>query len=379
MAKFRFHKLAAVAVLVGFAAWMGTGKFSSVGSASAEGEAAPAEQAMPEQPKAAPRTVAVITPPRIQHARAIRLSGQTEADKRAVLATRAAGIIEELPVKQGDHVKAGDLILLLGAEDKPAMVEMAKQIVKQRQAELEAAERLARTGNLPKLQLDTAVSALAQAKSQLAQAQAELDRNRIVAPFTGIVDKVSVEMGSSVMQGGEVATLLSLDPVLVKGEISERDLRHVAIGDTAEAVLVDGETVKGTVRYISREASPTTRTFRIEVAIPNPDNRIPAGMTSEITVRAASTDAVVLPRSVVTLNANGDLGIRAVDRESKIVFYPIDLVDDTARGFVLGGIPADAQIVVAGQDLVAEGDVVNAVPADRAVLDKLAGNFTGTN
>ena len=153
----------------------------------------------------------------------------------------------------------------------------------------------------------------------------------------------------------------------------------VAIGDTAEAVLVDGETVKGTVRYISREASPTTRTFRIEVAIPNPDNRIPAGMTSEITVRAASTDAVVLPRSVVTLNANGDLGIRAVDRESKIVFYPIDLVDDTARGFVLGGIPADAQIVVAGQDLVAEGDVVNAVPADRAVLDKLAGNFTGTN
>jgi multidrug efflux system membrane fusion protein len=379
MAKFRFHKLAAVAVLVGFAAWMGTGKFSSVGSASAEGEAAPAEQAMPEQPKAAPRTVAVITPPRIQHARAIRLSGQTEADKRAVLATRAAGIIEELPVKQGDHVKAGDLILLLGAEDKPAMVEMAKQIVKQRQAELEAAERLARTGNLPKLQLDTAVSALAQAKSQLEQAQAELDRNRIVAPFTGIVDKVSVEMGSSVMQGGEVATLLSLDPVLVKGEISERDLRHVAIGDTAEAVLVDGETVKGTVRYISREASPTTRTFRIEVAIPNPDNRIPAGMTSEITVRAASTDAVVLPRSVVTLNANGDLGIRAVDRESKIVFYPIDLVDDTAKGFVLGGIPADAQIVVAGQDLVAEGDVVNAVPADRAVLDKLAGNFTGTN
>lgn len=379
MAKFRFHKLAAVAVLVGFAAWMGTGKFSSVGSASAEGEAAPAEQAMPEQPKAAPRTVAVIAPPRIQHARAIRLSGQTEADKRAVLATRAAGIIEELPVKQGDHVKAGDLILLLGAEDKPAMVEMAKQIVKQRQAELEAAERLARTGNLPKLQLDTAVSALAQAKSQLEQAQAELDRNRIVAPFTGIVDKVSVEMGSSVMQGGEVATLLSLDPVLVKGEISERDLRHVAIGDTAEAVLVDGETVKGTVRYISREASPTTRTFRIEVAIPNPDNRIPAGMTSEITVRAASTDAVVLPRSVVTLNANGDLGIRAVDRESKIVFYPIDLVDDTARGFVLGGIPADAQIVVAGQDLVAEGDLVNAVPADRAVLDKLAGNFTGTN
>src|SRR5690606_14885215 len=131
-------------------------------------------------------------------------------------------------------------------------VEMGKQIVKQREAELAAAQRLAKTGNLPKLQLDTAASALAQAKSQLEASQAELDRNRVVAPFDGIVDKVSVELGSSVPQGGEVATLLSLNPVLVKGEISERDLRYVNPGDSAEAMLVNGEPIKGTVRYISR-------------------------------------------------------------------------------------------------------------------------------
>ncbi|WP_274626907.1 efflux RND transporter periplasmic adaptor subunit [Arvimicrobium flavum] len=378
MPKFRFHKLAALAVLIAFAAWMGTGKFSSVGSASAENEAKPAEQAA-EQAKAAPRTVAVITPPRVQHARAIRLSGQTEADKRAVLATRAAGIIEELPVVQGDHVKSGDLVLMLSAEDKPAMVDMSKQVVKQREAELEASQKLAKTGNLPKLQLDTAISALAQAKSQLEQAQAELERNRIVAPFNGVVDKVSVERGSSVMQGGEVATLISLDPVLVKGEISERDLRHIKSGDNAEALLVNGETVKGKVRYISREASPATRTFRIEVAIPNPDLRIPAGMTAEITLRAAPEDAVVLPRSVVTLSSHGDLGIRAADKDNKVVFFPIDLVDDTSSGLVLGGIPADARIIVAGQDLVQEGDEVNPVQANAELVKKLAGEPAGTN
>ena len=76
MTKFRFHKFASVAVLVGFAAWMGTGKFSSVGSASAENEpATPKQETAAEQPKAAPRTVAVISPPRVQHARAIRISG----------------------------------------------------------------------------------------------------------------------------------------------------------------------------------------------------------------------------------------------------------------------------------------------------------------
>jgi len=379
MAKFRFHKLAAVAVLVGFAAWMGTGKFSSVGSASAESEAPKADAAKPEQPAAAPRTVAVIKPPRVQHARAIRLSGQTEADKRAVLATRAAGIIDQLPIEEGKHINSGDLVLMLSAEDKPALVETAKQVVKQREAELAASQRLAKTGNLPKLQLDTAVSALAQAKGQLEQAQAELDRNRIVAPFSGVVDKVSVELGSSVMQGGEVATLLSLDPVLVKGEISERDLSHIKIGDNAEALLVNGETVTGTVRYISRDASPSTRTFRVEVAIPNPDDRIPAGMTAEITLRSAPTDSVVLPRSVVTLSNSGDLGIRAVDPSNKVVFYPIDLVDDTPKGLVLGGIPAEAQVIVAGQDLVREGDTVKPVEADAELVKKLAGDAASTN
>lgn len=175
------------------------------------------------------------------------------------------------------------------------------------------------------------------------------------------------------MQGGEVATLLSLDPVLVRGEISERDLTHIKIGDSAEALLVNGGKVEGTVRYISREASAMTRTFRIEVAIPNPDNRIPAGMTAEITLRSVPVDAVALPRSVVTLSNDGDLGIRAVDSSNKVAFFPIDLVEDTPTGLVLGGIPADARVIVAGQDLVKEGDEVNPVPADAEMVKKLAG------
>ncbi len=93
--------------------------------------------------------------------------------------------------------------------------------------------------------------------------------------------------------------------------------------------------MKGTLRYISRDASSATRTFRIEVAIPNEDKALPAGMTAEITLLAEPTDAVMLPRSVVTLSSDGDLGIRAVDKDNKVVFFPIDLVDDTPNGLVL--------------------------------------------
>ena len=109
MPRIRFHKLAAIVVLIGFAAWMGTGEFSSVGSVAAnKAKAAEVEQgkapdaSKPKtaeaEPKAPLRTVAVVTPPRKTYARAIRISGLTEADKRAVLATRVAGVIDRKSV-----------------------------------------------------------------------------------------------------------------------------------------------------------------------------------------------------------------------------------------------------------------------------------------
>lgn len=387
MAKLRFNQVVAVAVLIGFAVWMGTGTFSSVGSAAAEDDGAkpaaqhsetPAKAAEPAAAKA-PRTVAVVSPPRLEHARAIRISGLTEPDKRAVLATRAAGIVEQLPIKEGDQVKEGQTILVIGEEGHVAALELAQQMVKQREAELEAARRLAKTGTMPKLQLDNAVSAVAQAQSQLKAAQAESSRLTVIAPFDGLIDKVNLEVGSFAPQGTQIATLLSLDPVIVKGEVSERDLRFVKAGDKAEARMVNGDMLHGEVRYIGRESTPATRTFRVEIAIANPDDKVPAGMTSEIVLRGETTDSVVLPRSVVTLSAKGDLGVRVVDKDNKVMFVPIDLVDDMENGLVLGGVPADAQVIVAGQELVTEGETVHAVPADPEMIKKLVGEATGTN
>ncbi|MDI6027886.1 efflux RND transporter periplasmic adaptor subunit [Corticibacterium sp. UT-5YL-CI-8] len=374
MSKFRFHQVAAVAVLVAFAVWMGTGKFSSVGSAQPAADATPVAA---EQPQAPARTVAVLQPPRTEHARTIRISGLTEANKRAVLATRANGVIAQLPAQEGDHVKEGDLVLMLDAEEKTAAVDNAKALLEQRKAEWEATQQLLKSGNLARLQADSSRSAFAAAQAQVEAAEAELARNQVKAPFAGLIDRVDVEIGSSVMQGGEVATILNLDPILAKGEVSERDLQYLKIGETAEVNLVNGEKVNGSLSYISRDASAQTRTFRVEISIPNPDLKIPAGMTAEIALKAEATDAVMLPRSVVTLSANGDLGVRAVDKDNKVVFYPIDLVDDTPTALVLAGIPAETRIIVAGQELTTEGQTVNPVQADEATIKKLIGEATG--
>ncbi|TKT75463.1 efflux RND transporter periplasmic adaptor subunit [Aquamicrobium sp. LC103] len=371
MSKFKFHKIAAIGVFLATAAWVATGEFSSVGSAADE-TAKPAEK---EQQAAPARTVAVVTPPRVTHSRAIRISGHTEADKRATLATRAPGIVAERPVDQGDRVEAGDLIIKLDAEEKEAAVDTARQLLAQRQAEADAAERLAKSGNLAKLQLDNTRSALSSAKSQLEAALAELGRIEVRAPFDGVVDRIDVQIGGSVQAGTQVATILKLDPVLAIGEVSERDLRYIKPGDKADVRLVNGQEIEGggVVRYISRDATTATRTFRVEIAIPNDDLAVPAGMTTEITLRADPVDSVILPRSVVSLSNNGDLGIRAVSADNKVMFYPIDLVDDTPKGLVLAGIPESARIIVAGQELVSDGDTVQAVEADKEELEELAG------
>ncbi|MCR4266602.1 efflux RND transporter periplasmic adaptor subunit [Nitratireductor sp. ZSWI3] len=370
MPKIRFHKIIAVAVLVATAAWIATGEFASVGSASEEA------QTVAQRPENAPADAQVVTvakPPRVDHSRTIRVSGQTSADKRTALASRSGGIITELPVSKGQHVKSGELILRLETEGKEAAVETARQVLAQREAESEAANRLAKSGNLARLQLDSARSALATARSQLEAAEAELARITVRAPFDGVIDKVDVELGSSIMQGAEVATLLKLDPMIAVGEVSEHDLGSVDIGDEADVRLVNGSTVRGKVRFVSREASEQTRTFRVEVAIPNAEGAIPAGMTAELDIHAEPVEAVALPRSVVTLNQDGELGVRAVDPENKVVFYPIDLVDDTPRALYLAGIPAEARVIVSGQDLVTEGELVKAQPADEKLIQELAG------
>ena len=375
MARFKMHQVAALLVFGAAAAWVLSGEFTSVGSAAAEGEKPVAPKAA--EPAAPVRTVAVVKVPSMKHSRAIHISGQTAADKRAVLAIRTGGVISERPAEEGAQVKEGALVVAIDASARRAAVATAAQLLSQRQSEANAVERLAKAGSAAKLQVDAVMSALAAAKSQLEAAQAELDAAEVRAPFSGIIDKLNVEKGASVLQGAQVATLLALDPALAVGEVSENDLAFIRLGDKAAIRLVSGATRDGTVRYISREASAATRTFRVEVAVPNADLMIPAGMTAEITLFGSEVDATVLPRSVVTLSADGDLGIRYVDNDNKVAFQPIDLVDDTPGGLILAGIPDGARIIVAGQDLVSEGDTVNAVEADLEMLKKLAGEVTG--
>ena len=373
--RFRVHRLAAIVVLIAAGLWIGTGHFASVGSEealAAQPEGAEATDAAPAPATDAKplRTVAVVTPWFADHAREIRISGVTDADKRAVLAARTDGIISSLPVRQGDTISAGAAVLDIEGPEIVAAVAMAEAALTQRQQEVDVAEKLFKSGNTAELQLIGQRAALAAAQAQLSQAKARADQLTVRAPFAGVLDTVDVELGEWVQTGTPVATLLSLDPIVIRAEISEMDVGNVKLGDTAALRLVDGTEMKGTVRHLWREASAATRTYPVEITLPNPDHRIPVGMTTEVRLYTAPVKAVTVPRSIITLSDDGELGLRVIDKDDVAHFASVEMIDDTPKGLVLAGIPDGVRIVVSGQDLVSEGEKVN--PTDVTAQAKAA-------
>lgn len=355
---FTAHRVTAIVVLIAAGAWVATGEFSAVGSeerSPAEAAATTAE-APPEAAKL--RTVAAVRPQFIEYAREIRLSGSTEADKLVVLAARSNGIVSALGAVKGEGIEAGTPVMMLEGADVLAAVETAKVSLAQAEERLTAGEALAKKGSLPELELTSRRAERAAAVSALSQAQAALDRLLLTAPFTGTVDSVDAELGEWVQAGTPVATILSLDPIVVKAEVSERDVGFVKVGSKARVRLVNGTEMEGMIRHLAKQASEKTRTFKVEVALPNADHAIPSGMTAEVSLLTTPQPALLIPRSIITLSEEGIIGLRVVGDDDKARFVPVEVIDDGEAGLVVTGVPADVRVIVAGQDLVKDGDTV---------------------
>lgn len=363
------HRLLALVVFVAAAAWVATGHFASVGSETAEATEAKSAEPVVETPR---RTVAVVKAEVADYARLIRISGVTEADKLAVLAARSNGVVQELGAEPGDSVARGAVMLMLEGEELRAAVKSAKAQLAQAAEQLEVGEALSAKGSLPETQLTARRAAKSAAEGALSQAQAAADRLSLIAPFAGTVDAVNVEIGEWVQQGTPIATLLSLDPIVVKAEVSERDVAHVTVGAKALVRLITGVELEGTVRHLARKASDRTRTFALEIDLPNPDGAIPSGMTAEVRLTAALQPALTIPRSVLTLNEAGQVGLRVVGDGDIASFLPVALIDDIEAGFVVTGVPQGTRVIVAGQDLVRDGDAVIAHEMSRAEAEAAA-------
>ncbi|MBO6803380.1 MAG: efflux RND transporter periplasmic adaptor subunit, partial [Thalassospira sp.] len=117
----------------------------------------------------------------------------------------------------------------------------------------------------------------------------------------------------------------------------------------------------GIVRYTARASDNDTRTFRVEVEIDNPDLRIPDGMTAELEIPVGIKRAHQVRPSVLTLNDEGELGVRAIVDDNKVDFLPVELQGGNRDRIWIGGLPDTFELIVVGHDWVKEGATVEVV------------------
>ncbi|HVZ50783.1 MAG TPA: efflux RND transporter periplasmic adaptor subunit [Pseudolabrys sp.] len=354
-------RITAVGLVAGAVLWIASGHLMP--RDSAEGQAA----IRPGEAKAMPAfRVETATARLTEHSPTLTLSGRTEADHKVALAARTGGVLSELRVKRGQHVAKGEIIAVLADEAREAQVAQAQALVDQRKAELEAKRTLIASGALPKLDLVNLESNYKSAQAALSVARAEFERSIVRAPWAGVITNVPAEVGGAAFSftGTEIATLVALDPMLAVVEVSERKLAGIKVGEKAEVRLITGKTVPGRVRYVAESASPTTRTYRVEVEMANPDGKIPDGITAEVVLSLKPVPAVEVPRSALTISSAGDIGLRVVGGSDKVAFVPVHLVEDMQDTMWVGGVKDGARVIVRGQDFVREGQVVAPVEVE---------------
>jgi membrane fusion protein, multidrug efflux system len=311
----------------------------------------------------APVTVRVEELVALPVAREVVVNGQNAPSRSVELRAEAAARVVEVLVEKGSRVREVDVVLRLDPRDRVPLLAQAEATLAQREMEYEAARRLGQRGYQAETQVAAARAQLEVARASLARARTELDQTEIVAPFGGVLERRPVEIGDFLEIGNPVATLLETDPFLVVGDLAESRIAGIALGMRGEAVLVDGQRVEGRVRYIASEADPQTRTFRVELEVPNPQGRVAAGMRARLRLLLPSLPAHRVPASLLALDDTGELGIKSVDEEDVVRFHPAQIVKSDFEAVWLAGLPERVRVITVGQGFVKDGQTVQPVAA----------------
>ena len=294
---------------------------------------------------------------------AVSLRGRTEALRKVTVRSEVEGVIEATPVEPGVEVAAGETLCRIAVDARQANLDQAKATLAQREAEFQASEDLASKGHRAETARLAARAARDQAAAGLEQAKLQLAKTEIRAPFDGVFDRRDVEVGDFVRIGDACGVVVQQSPFLVVGQVSEQLVGRVQPGNPGVAELVTGERHEGVVRVVGTLAEEETRTFRVELEIENEDRTLRDGVTADLYIGSESGRAHLLPRSTLTLNDRGELGVRAVNAEGIVSFYPVEVLRDSSDGIWVSGLPDTVEIITLGQEYVRAGQTVQVEPS----------------
>ena len=193
----------------------------------------------------------------------------------------------------------------------------------------------------------------------------ELNRTEVKAPFRGYVEKI-IKPGNYLNRGEICAVIIELDPVTFIAEVPEAEIKTFIKGQIVSIQLVTGEIIKSSLSFVSKSATPSTRSFRVEAEVENPNGLIRDGITATMQINTNKILATKIAPSIMLLSDAGSLGVRVVDNEAVVKFIPIKILEDTQDGIWVSGIQNSSNLIVRGQGYVENGQQVIPIPASES-------------
>ena len=301
-----------------------------------------------------------------ERVREFSVTGRTDVIYDAEGSAETSGRITEISAEKGAWLNKGDVILKLAMDDRQAKLREAEARVVYERIGYDAAKKLSKKGFQSEVKLAQEESELEEAKATLAAIKLDIERTTVRAPISGYLETLPVTTGDYLKSGDKIVVMINPDPIRVVAQVSERDVTHLKVGDIAVARTVEGQVFTGTIQYIAQRADEQTRTFRVDAILANPQHLLRDGQTMEVLLQAGREKAHKVSAAVLTLNDDGEIGVKYVGADNKVKFQKVRIIAHTPDGIWLGGLPEDVTLITVGQEFVSEGQAVN--PVDGASL-----------
>jgi multidrug efflux system membrane fusion protein len=290
----------------------------------------------------------------------ITVRGRTQALHAVDVRAQVEGVVAAIHFEKGQSVKKGDVLCEIVLNDRGAKTAQAKALVDQTSKELQVAQELYKDGFRSKTQMAASQANYEQAKAVLSTSEVALANTKIRAPFDGFIDQRYVDAGDYMRAGDKCELVIAPEPFLAVGAVSEEEVGQLHLGGPASATLVTGETVQGKIHFVADRADTTTRTFPVEVELPNPQGKLRDGVSADIHFPVKQIKAVKVSPAILVLDDAGRMGVRAVVGGA-VHFYPIKIVADGPEGMWVAGLPDPVSIITVGQQFVNNGERVKQV------------------
>ena len=299
----------------------------------------------------------------------VLVQGQLEPWRSVYLRAVTSGTVEEVTVVKGTRVVRDHVLVRISMDDREIRLARADAQLAQSKADLEAAEKLFAKKMQSENNVRAARATVAVARAELAVIKLDIARTLVRAPFDGVIEERSVELGTLLERGDDVVTVVDDSRLRATAQVPQQSVGSLVEGQAVNVRLITGEKVPGSLSFISRMADEATRSYRIEVEIANTDFGLVSGLSAVLEIPTGEETGHFLPPSLLTLHDDGRLGVMAVNESDQAMFYPVSIIRSQEGGIWVSGLPEKVRLVTFGQGFIQNGEKV--IPVDEAAgIDK---------